>query len=182
MSLDDAFERCHGSLHGAALDDARRPAASAATDEACGTGGNPLTGGEGTADGDRIHFARYLSRRESRQDLAREYFEVHYPNDAGMRRRRAGRRHEFFPLLPQVGDAQSVAAPYARARGMPPAHERSADRHYPCGCGFANKEERRRRNAVRRGRQSGGGLRGRIKASNSRHCKIQLAPGGRVPT
>ena len=38
-----------------------------------------------------------------------------------------------------------------RPRGMPPAHECSGDRHYPCGSGFANKEERRRENAVRAG-------------------------------
>ena len=31
-------------------------------------------------------------------------------------------------------------------------------------------------------RQSGGGLRGRIRVSNGRHCKIQLVPGGRAPT
>ena len=86
MNPDDAFERILASLHEAALDDHRWPAASALIDEACGTRGNALTVGEGTGGGDRIHFARLLSRGECRQDLAREYFDVHYPHDAGMRR------------------------------------------------------------------------------------------------
>ena len=86
MNLDDAFERILVSLHEAALDDACWPAASALIDEACGVGGNALTVGEGTGGGDRIHFVRLLSRGECRQELAREYFEVHYPHDAGMRR------------------------------------------------------------------------------------------------
>ena len=86
MKLDDAFERCLGLLFEDALDDALWPAVSALIDEARGVGGNALTVGEGTGGEDRIQFARLLSRGECRQDLAREYFEVHYPNDAGMRR------------------------------------------------------------------------------------------------
>ena len=86
MNPDDAFERCLGLLHEAALDDARWPTASALIDEACGIGGNAVTVGEGTGGGDRIHYVRLLSRGACRQELAREYFEVHYPNDAGMRR------------------------------------------------------------------------------------------------
>ena len=53
---------------------------------ACGTWGNALTVGEATAGGDSIHFACYLSRGDCRQDLRREYFEVHCPKDMGMRR------------------------------------------------------------------------------------------------
>ena len=83
MNLDDAFEGCLESLYEAALDDARWPAASALIDEACGVGGNALTVGEGSGGEDRIHFARLLYRGESRQDLVREYFEVHYPHGAG---------------------------------------------------------------------------------------------------
>ena len=86
MNPDDAFERCLGSLYEAALDDARWPAASALSEEACGTGGNALTVGKAFGGEDRIYYARYLSRGECRQELAREYFEVHYPNDAGMHR------------------------------------------------------------------------------------------------
>ena len=86
MNPDDAFERILALLYRAMLDDARWPAASALIDEACGVRGNALTVGEGTGGGDRIHFARLLSRGECRQELAREYFDVHYPHDAGMRR------------------------------------------------------------------------------------------------
>ena len=86
MNLDAAFERCLESLYEAALDDARWPAASAVIDEACGIEGSSLVVGEGSGGEDRIHFARLLYRGESRQDLAREYFDVHYARDAGMRR------------------------------------------------------------------------------------------------
>ncbi len=90
MKPDDAFERILALLYEAALDDARWPAASALIDEACGIGGSSLTVGEGTDDGsgggDRIYFARYLRRGENREDLAREYMGVHYPDDVGMRR------------------------------------------------------------------------------------------------
>ena len=86
MNPDDAFERCLGLLHEAALDDTRWPAASALIDEACGAGGNALTVGEASGGEHRIHFSRLLYRGESRQDVAREYFGVHYPGDAGMRR------------------------------------------------------------------------------------------------
>ena len=86
MNLDDAFERCLESLHGSALDDARWPAAAALIEAACGVAGTALTVGETSGGEDRIHFARMHSRGACRQDLAREYFEVHYPHDAGMRR------------------------------------------------------------------------------------------------
>ena len=86
MNPDDAFERILASLYRAMLDDARWPAASALIDEVCGTGGNALTVGEGSAGENRIYFSRLLYRGESRQDLAREYLKVHYPNDTGMRR------------------------------------------------------------------------------------------------
>ena len=86
MSPDDAFERILASLYRAMLDDARWPATSALIDEACGVAGNALTVGEGTGGEHRIHYARLLSRGACRHDLAREYFELHYPHDAGMRR------------------------------------------------------------------------------------------------
>ena len=86
MNLDDAFERCLASLHEAALDGARWPAASAVIDEACGVRGSSLVVGEGAGRERRIHFARLLCRGESRQDLARYYFDVHFPRDPGVRR------------------------------------------------------------------------------------------------
>ena len=86
MNPDDAFERILALLYEAMLDDARWPATSALIDEACGMVGNGLVVGERSGGEDRIHFARYLYHGESRQDLAREYFDVYYPQDAGMRR------------------------------------------------------------------------------------------------
>ena len=86
MNRDGAFGRCLALLHEAALDDARWPAAAKQIDEACGVGGSGLVVGEGSGSEDRIYFARLLYRGESRQDLAREYFDVHYPRDPGVRR------------------------------------------------------------------------------------------------
>ena len=66
MGLDDAFARCLGSLHEAALDDARWPAASGPDRRGLRhQRGNALTGlAKGTGAGDRIHFARLsLARR-----------------------------------------------------------------------------------------------------------------------
>ena len=74
MNPDDAFERCLESLHEAALDDA------------CGVAGNSLAVGEAIEGKAFIYFAYLLYRGESRQDQAREYVDVHYPHDAGMRR------------------------------------------------------------------------------------------------
>ena len=86
MNPRDAFDRILASLYEAALDDAHWPAAFALIDEACGIEGSALTVGEGTGDGDRIYFARYLRRGENQEDLARQYMGVHYPDDVGMRR------------------------------------------------------------------------------------------------
>ena len=49
------------------------------------------------------------------------------------------RRHHPRP-------ATALADPCQR-HGMPPAHECSGDRHYPCGFRFANEDKRRRENA-----------------------------------
>ena len=87
MNQDDAFERCLESLHGAALDGARWPAASARIEEGpCGTRGSSLVVAERSGGENRIHFARLLYRGESRDDLVREYFDVHHRRDTGMRR------------------------------------------------------------------------------------------------
>ncbi len=87
MNLDDAFERSIGLLYWAARDNAHWPAASALIEEACGAVGNFLVVGEGS-DEARIDFARLLYRGEDRQDLAREYFDVYFPRDEALSRRR----------------------------------------------------------------------------------------------
>ena len=86
MNPDDAFERILASLYRAMIADAHWPGTSALIDEACGVGGSGLVVGEGSGGAARIHFARLLYRGEPRPDLAREYLDVHYPHDAGMRR------------------------------------------------------------------------------------------------
>ena len=87
MNPDDAFERSIGLLYRAARDNAHWPAASALIEEACGAVGNFLVVGEGS-DEARIDFARLLYRGEDRQDLAREYFDVYFPRDEALSRRR----------------------------------------------------------------------------------------------
>ena len=87
MNPDDAFERSIGLLYRAARDNAHWPAASALIEEACGAVGNFLVVGEGS-DEARIDFARLLYRGEDHEDLAREYFDVYFPRDEAVRRRR----------------------------------------------------------------------------------------------
>ena len=86
MNPLNAFDRILAALHQAVLDDAHWPAASALTEEACGAVGSALVVGERDGGEARIYFARYLSRGEPRQDVTRDYFQVHYPHDPGMRR------------------------------------------------------------------------------------------------
>ena len=83
MNPREQFERCLDSLREAALDKGRWPAASARIDEACGTKGSSLVVGERSGGENRIHFARLLYRGECRDDLAREYFDVHYAGGHG---------------------------------------------------------------------------------------------------
>ncbi|MCY3762507.1 MAG: helix-turn-helix transcriptional regulator [Gemmatimonadetes bacterium] len=86
MNPDDAFERSLEALYGAALDDARWPAASTLIEEAIGAAGNGLTVGEGFGNDVRAHFNRVLYRGEEREDLARVYFEVYQHQDEGLPR------------------------------------------------------------------------------------------------
>jgi len=85
----DALLSVLSSLNQAVLDDALWPAASALIDETCGTRGNGLAVGEGDGEDVRVHFARYLSRGERREDVEREYFEVYHPHDEALPRLRA---------------------------------------------------------------------------------------------
>lgn len=85
-SASDTFERILASLHQAALDDTHWPAASALIEEACGASCNTLTVGERHGRKVRISFNRSSFGGEEREDLGREYFEVHYPVDPGPRR------------------------------------------------------------------------------------------------
>ena len=86
MTPRDAFGRILASLHRAALDDAHWLPTAALIEETAGVAGNVLVAGEGLGDNERIHFARYHHRGQPRQDLVREYLDVHYPHDTGARR------------------------------------------------------------------------------------------------
>ena len=85
VNPDDTFDRILASLHLATRDDAHWPATAALIEETCGAVGSGLVVGERSGGVDRIHFARFLYRGEDRPDLARKYFDVHYPHDAAMR-------------------------------------------------------------------------------------------------
>ena len=86
MNSVDAFDRILASLFRATRDDDQWPATAALIDEACGAVCNGLAVGERSGGDDRIYFVRLLYRGESQQELAREYFDVYYPHDTGMRR------------------------------------------------------------------------------------------------
>ena len=124
MNLDDAFERILASLYQAMLDDARWPTTSALIDEACGSVGNALVVGERSGGEDRIYFARCVYRGESRPDRAREYFDVHYPHDAAMRRlmQRPEGRLFHHPDLYTEDERKSSPAYNEGMRGMLAQH------------------------------------------------------------
>ena len=86
MTAREALDRCLEALYEAALDDALWPATAALIAEAIGTVGNALVVGKGLGNDEHIYFASYSYRGEPRQDLVREYFDVHYPHDTGIRR------------------------------------------------------------------------------------------------
>ncbi|MYE13911.1 MAG: hypothetical protein F4X99_20090 [Gammaproteobacteria bacterium] len=86
MNPGDAFDRILDGLHRATLDDRHWPATAALIDELCGTEGNVLAVGEGSGADARVLFHQYLYRGEPRPELAREYFDVYYPQDEAMPR------------------------------------------------------------------------------------------------
>ena len=88
MNRDDAFELILSSLYDAALDDTRWSLATSLMEEALDAAGNGLSIVEGGDDDVRIHFARFLRRGDSVQDLMREYFTVYHPHDEAMPRAR----------------------------------------------------------------------------------------------
>ncbi len=119
----DAFDRILASLHHATLDDAHWPATAALIDEACGAAGNGLVVGEGSGDDARVHFARFLYRGESRQDLVREYFGVYWPDDEGPRRLRGLPAGRLFPTSDLYTEEQLKTSPaynegWRRCRGQ----------------------------------------------------------------
>ena len=89
MGEREVFDRILASLHEAALDDARWPAASALIDEACRAKGNTLVFGDGRSREDvRIFFAGFYFRGQRHRELEREYFDVYHPLDERLPRLR----------------------------------------------------------------------------------------------
>ena len=76
-------------------------AAAALIDEACGIKGNILVSGDGqTYEDVSIFLARFCFRGQRRQDWEREYFEVYYPHDERLPRRRdVSRQAELVRLV-----------------------------------------------------------------------------------
>ena len=82
MSRQDLFKRILAALHASALGDTPWTAASKAIDEFCGTKGNHLVYGEGTAvDGIDIFFAEFCFRGERDEEMERLYFGTYHPMD-----------------------------------------------------------------------------------------------------
>ena len=81
MSETDTFDRILESLHEAALDDARWPAASALIDDALGARGNSLVVGADRPEGVRIFYAGFFCRGERYTEWERAYFDDYYPRD-----------------------------------------------------------------------------------------------------
>ncbi|MDE0075118.1 MAG: helix-turn-helix transcriptional regulator [Gammaproteobacteria bacterium] len=97
MSERDTFDRILASLHEAALDDGRWPAASALIDDALGAEGNALVVGADQPGGDvRIFYAGFFYRGERNRELEREYFDDYYARD------------ERIPRLRKLPDSRLV--------------------------------------------------------------------------
>ena len=89
MSERDAFDSVLASLHEAALDDARWPAAFGVIDDVVGANGNSLVFGAGTPEeGIRIYYAGYFSGGQRLREFEREYFGVYHPVDERLPRLR----------------------------------------------------------------------------------------------
>ena len=107
MSRQDLYDRILTSLHGAALDDARWPAASGLVDEFCGARGNMLVTGEGmTQDEVDIFFARFCFRGERDAELEREYFGVWHAMDERLPRIRRLAEGRLAPVPALFGDGE----------------------------------------------------------------------------
>ena len=97
MSEKDTFDRILASLHEAALDDGRWPAASALIDDALQAEGNALVVGADQPGGDvQIFYAGFYYRGERNTEWERRYFDHYYAWD------------ERIPRLRKLPDSQLV--------------------------------------------------------------------------
>ena len=82
MSEHEAFERILASLHEAALDYGRWPAASGLIDDLLGTHGSSMLFADGDTDEQiRVYFAWTLYRGEPHPEVERWYYDNFYPID-----------------------------------------------------------------------------------------------------
>ena len=97
MSERDTFEHILASLHEAARDDTRWPAASALIDDALGVHGNCLVFADKNSGGDlQVYYAGFFYHGQRRHEWEREYFDVYYPLD------------ERVPRIVRLPDSQLV--------------------------------------------------------------------------
>ena len=107
VSRQDLYERVLVSLHDAALDDARWPAASGLLDEFCGATGNFLVSGDGATQEDvDIFFARFCFRGERDPDLEREYFGTYHALDERVPRIRVLPDSRIVPNAALLSEAE----------------------------------------------------------------------------
>ena len=88
MSQQDTFDLVLASLHEAALDDARWPAASRRIDEACGTKGNALLVGQGPDDDVQVSYMGLYLRGQRHEEVERDYLATYHPLDERVARLR----------------------------------------------------------------------------------------------
>ena len=101
MTTPDAFDRMLGSLHEAALDDARWPAAAARIDQLCGSRGSVLVYGDGDSaspDDVQIYLASACFGGQPNEQCVREYFESYHDFDERLARLRRLRDSRVVPV------------------------------------------------------------------------------------
>ena len=101
MSRPELFDHLLVSLHEAALDDARWPAAAAQIDRLCGSRGSVLVYGDGdgvSPQDVQIYLASACFGGQPNDQCVREYFESYHPFDERLSRLRRLRDSRVVPV------------------------------------------------------------------------------------
>ena len=109
MSRPEAFDRVLVSLHEAALDDARWPAAAAQIDRLCGSKGSVLVYGDddgASPDDVQIYLASACFGGQPHEQCVREYFETYHNFDERLARLRRLRDARVVPVAWLLSEAQ----------------------------------------------------------------------------
>ena len=88
MSAEDVFNGVLEALHEAALDDSLWPRASALLDDACGSTGNALVGGEGLSSSAQVIFGKLYYRGQHDDLVLPEYLRNYHAHDERLPRLR----------------------------------------------------------------------------------------------